>query len=729
MRMQSTLTTSWRLLPLVAALSATLVGCGGGSDAAAPTNTAPVAQNAVANVKTDDVMTMSIKAQDAENQTLSFSITKQPTLGTASIDAKSGVITYKANNIVGVDEITVEVSDGQLKSTATIKITTQTESVFDYQFYRTVNPDTGNAQIVRYDPNNTDNTTNQSVVKNNVILGSRVFVIRADKDGDKKVYKKREYAVFLDPAASFEIRTGQDGNGNPYEYRFYTNNILKKFDVSNPTQESVIFTSTMLGADLGGQGLAAVGDVYDLFVNETDLDHSYVQLRAFARLPDTLRGETSDSLKNAYVTVRLSDGALAQGRTIKPIINETTGKTDKVLVNYAAAHVAGSYPTDAAQAARLKVCEPKLKTCAELNDKAKGQFYFLAENNTHLYLTKQGSSTLFAYNKISDELTEVTGAAFPTAYDVLHHQIRRELGHGGSGLLSDFSSLTITNSQLSEGTQAYVAINYNLDTQDAVWQFSGSGQKIHKNAMVLKLNGTTASKIYDNGTGFDLKNESDAVDSSGHLNLIAVKNGNLFVELGRYDSANKVNVLSSGWIKSGKTSAAKTLDTTVTQQNVPFFTAHQIPTVAVGEHLFVVEVPRDNGNNGNDANTRRIYNVYRLGLNDVTSTKASLVPTRGRMFFERTAARSNGVFEGSVLTWNIDNGEIRNASKNLLIGTSSGFNNATGGNTGNMVGVGGMFGMHMSSAHGGAVSLASGRSNTEQSLNIVNQITGSWIFD
>lgn len=729
MPMQPITTQSWTVLPLVAALSTALVGCGGGSDASTPANTAPTVQNATTTVQTEERVTLTINAQDAEKQTLSFSISKPPSLGSATIDAKTGLLTYQASNIVGSDQLTVEVSDGQLKTTATVNITTQTQSVFDYQFYRTTNPDTGNVQIVRYDPNNADNATNQTVIKNNVILGSRVFVIRADKNGDQKVYKKREYAVFLDPAASFETRTGKDASGNPYEYKFYTNNILKRFDVSNPSAESVIFTSTMLGADLGGQGLAEIGDSYELLVNETDLAHSYVQLRAFARLPDTLRSETSDSIKNTYVTVRLSDGAMVQGRTLKPIVNNSTGKTDKVLINYSAAHVAGNYPTDAAQAARLKVCEPTLKACTELGDQAKGQFYVLAENSTHVYLTKQGSTTLYAYQKSNNEFAAVTGASFPAPYDPLHHQLRRELGHGGNGVLSDFSSLTITNSQLSEGNQAFAVVNYNLDTQDAVWTFATSPQKMHKNALVLKFEGTTASKIFDNGTGVDLKNDSDAIASAGHLNLIAVKNGNLFVELGRYDATRKVNILSSGWIKAGQTTAKASLDTTVTQQDVPYFTAHHIPTVAVGEHLYVVEVPRDNGSNGNDANALRIYNVYRLGLQDWSSTKATLTPTRGRMFFERTAARSNGVYEGNVLTWNISNGEIRNVSKNLLIGTSTGFTNATGGNTGNMVGIGGMFGMHLSSAHGGAVSLASGQSNTAQSLKIVNQITGSWIFD
>ncbi len=729
----------FKIMPLVSAMAIVLSACGGGGGgSSAPANTAPKVNNATLNTQTLETKKLVVVATDAEKDTLTYSIKQQPAHGTASIDAKTGELTYTAPNIVGSNTIVVSVSDGKLTTDATISVTTQVTAAFDYQFYSTPNPETGNVQIVRYDPNDSNASTNQKVIKNNIILGDRVFVLSAAKDGDKNVYKKREYAVFLDPGASSEKRVLTASDGSTTEYTFYTNNILKKFDAANPSSESTIFTSTMLGSKLGGEGLSAIGDTYGLYVNETDINNSYVELHAFSRLPDTLKGELPETIKNTYVTVRLSDGKVTQGRTIKPVINTTTGKTDKVLVNYIAAHVAGSYPTAASEAARLQSCTADLATCTDLGTQAKGTFYFLAENDTHIYVTKEGSKKIYAFNKTTNAVAQVTGAEYPAAFDPTHHLIARGLDHGGSGVLSDFSSLTITNNQLSEGNAAYRVINYNLDTQDGVYALFGSPQKIHKNAQILKFEGTTATKVYDNGTGVDLENKSDAIKPAGHLNLIAVKNGNLFVELGKYDADTAVNVLSAGWIKS-TTSTKTALDTVVTQQNVPYFTAHQIPSVAVGDKVFVVEVPRDNGTSGNDTNGKRIYNVYGVALTDTTSTKANITPIRGRMFFERTAARSSGVYEGSVITWNIANGEVRNASNNTVVGIKTvvpgdagedvPVSNAIAGNTGNRIGVGGLFGLHLATSHGGDYYLTSGISAKPGSLTVVNRINGSWIYD
>ncbi|KAF7276591.1 hypothetical protein GWI33_010051, partial [Rhynchophorus ferrugineus] len=372
-------------------------GGGGGGDNT-PINTAPTVSDIdTVSLKTLETKQITVSATDKENNTLTYSIKAAPSIGTASIDSKTGVVSYTAGNVVGEDTLVVSVSDGSLETDVTITINTQTESVFDYQFYKVTNPETGNYQVVRYDPNNTDDKTNQKVIKNNVILGNRVFVISAAKDGDKNIYKKREYAIFLDPNASSEKRT-QTVNGTTTEYTFYTNNILKRFDAENPENESVIFTSTQLGSKLGGEGLSAIGDSLNLYVNETDIDNSYVELRAYAKLPDTLKGEISDNIKNAYVTVRLSDGKMTQGRTIKPIINNTTGKTDSVLVNYSAAHVTGQYPTSSSEAARLQSCTVDLSTCTDLGDTAKGQFYFLAQNDGYIYLAKEGSKTIYAFD-------------------------------------------------------------------------------------------------------------------------------------------------------------------------------------------------------------------------------------------------------------------------------------------------------------------------------------------
>lgn len=722
-------------LPALSALALALIACGGGGSSSS--NHAPVAKqkNIGAQVQTGTSKSMTLAVIDADNDVLNYSISTQPTYGTATVDAKTGKVTYTAGNVVADDTFVVTASDGKAEAKVTVTMSAQTKALFDYQFYKVKNPTTGNYQIVRYDPNDTNADTNQKVIKPDVILGKRVFVLAADKDGDKKVYKKREYAVFLDPSASFETRTATNRKGETYEYRHYKDNILKRFATDNPAQEDAIFDSSKLPSDLKAQGLTALSGDYKLFVNETDTSAgSYVQLKAQERLPDLIKGESSQDIKSTYLTVRLDDSAAVQGRPLKPVVNSTTGRTQGVLINHHDATKAGE-----ADNAKLKYCDAMLKNCKDVATGG-GAYYFQAENDDYIYLAKAGDASFYAFKKRDQSLTKVAGAGYPAPYDPVHHAIMRGLGHGGSGVLSDFSSLTVTNYTLSEGADTYRLINYNLDTKDPAWTFkSRSGfelpQFAHKNGMIVKFNGTTATRIFDTGNGKDLKDGSENVPFTGQLNLIAVKDGNLFVEMGKYDAAAKANVLSSGWITKtsydGKPVPTKSPTTTVTSQNVPYFTAHQVPSVAVGDSVYVVEVPTDNGAGGRDAEKKRIYNVYKLPITDTSKTKADVTPVRGRMFFERRAARPSGIYEGSVLTWNVVNGEIRNATNNILVGkdTNPKTSNALAGNTGNMVGVGGMFGLHLSMSHGGAYDLASGESRTQNSLKIINKTNGSWIFD
>lgn len=718
---------------LAASVAALLVGCGGGGggDNSSSKNTAPVVDSVgTITLQTLDIHKINLSAKDAENDTLTFSIKTAPKFGQAQIDAKTGSVTYVAGNVVGEDSFVVAVSDGHLTTDTPISIITQVDAVFDHQFYKVLNPETGNYQVVRYNPNTGKEEVFSSI--NNVILGDRVFVMSAAKDNDKSVYKKREYAIFLDPNASKETRTYQPaGASTATEYVFYTDNVLKRFDPQNPNTQRVIFSSTALPEKLKNEGIKAVGDTQTLYLNETDIDNSYVELRAFEKLPDTLKGELSDQIKNTYLTVRLSDGKVTQGRTIQPVVNQITGKTDSVLVNYTAAHVKGSYPSAVAENARLQSCIPDLSSCKDING-ASGEYYYLAQNETHIYLAKQGSKTLYTYDKQNDSLVNVQGATYPAQFDASKHLLKFAGGHGGAGIFNNFFNMPNIVNALSEGKSSYLLINYNLDTEDAVitHPYYGSAY-VHKNAQILKLDGNTAVKIYDNGDGQDLGNASDDVSPSYNLTLTAVKNGHLFIEAAKISKDKKNINYQQGWLDSVTTSSKTSLDHVVVDKDINYFTALRVPAVAVGDYVYVNETT-----GSNTADDPRVYNIYKLPLNNPAAKKDSITPVYGRMYFERKASRKNGIYEGNVLLWNKNKqGVIINATNDKVMGIATdldqGITNVTADASGNstLAGIGGLFGLHMTGSHGAVPLLTSGFSEQANSLKKVNQINGSWITD
>lgn len=723
---------------LASTICAILTGCGGSGSSSTPANTAPTIDTInPLNLTVDAKKEIQIKASDKENNILSYSIKTAPTLGQATIDSKTGLLNYQAYRVVGEDKIVVSVSDGQLSSDITIQIQIHSDSVFDYQFYRITNPDTANAQIVRYDPNNNDPKTNQKVVKHNVILGDRVFIMSAAKNGDQTVYNKREYAIFLDPNASSEKRL-QTVDGKTTEYTFYTDNILKRFDADNPDNEQMIFSSKQLSEQLKTEGMTAIGDSINLYVNETDINNSYIELRAFAKLPDTLKGEMSDQIKNTHITVRLSDGKMTQGRTIKPIIDQRTGQTTAVLVNYSAAHTAND---ESKANARLQSCNIDLSQCHELGENAKGQFYFLAQNDSHIYLAKANSTTLYAFDKNKQSLNSVTGASYPAAYRPAHHGLKFSGGHGGAGVFSNFYNMAGVIDNLSEGNTSYLLINYNLDTNNAAATSPIYGKAyVAKNAQILKLEGTQAQLVYDNGTGKDLANASANIALSYNLNLTAVKNGQLFVEAAKIDKERMIMDYQQGWIDATTTTLKTHLDNPVISQEISYFTSLRVPAVAVGEYIYVNEtnpIP----------SATRVYNIYKLPLNNPKAkpTDKGIEHVTGRMYFERSAFRSSGIYEGNVLLWDKNNhGVIRNATTGKIMGQTKpdydgkdkdgntiNISNVTADASGNstLAGIGGLFGLHMTYGHGQTPLLGSGFANKEQSLKKVNQIDGAWITD
>lgn len=174
---------------------------------------------------------------------------------------------------------------------------------------------------------------------------------------------------------------------------------------------------------------------------------------------------------------------------------------------------------------------------------------------------------------------------------------------------------------LAEGNTGYLLINYNLDTQNAVFTHQVFREAyVYKNAEILKLTGTSASKIYDNGTGTDLANNSGNVALSYNLNLTAVKNGYLFVEAAK-PSKDKMNLnYQQGWLNTATTTTKTALDNAVIDQDIPYFTSMRVPAVAVGDYVYVNET-------NPTATETRVYNVYKLPLNAPTASKTSVTPT------------------------------------------------------------------------------------------------------
>ncbi len=107
------------------------------------------------------------------------------------------------------------------------------------------------------------------------------------------------------------------------------------------------------------------------------------------------------------------------------------------------------------------------------------------------------------------------------------------------------------------------------------------------------------------------------------------------------------------------------------------------------------------------------------------------------MYFERTASRSSGVYEGHVILWNSLTNEVTNATTGKLLGLDSDIetkpntivNVIAAGSTNILAGTGGLFGLRMFTGHGGTKYLVAGKSAVPGSLQKVNRIRGNWIVD
>ena len=681
-----------------------------------------------------------------------YSIKTRPDQGVTSISTtgKINYITATGSDAIGDYSIEIEVSDGTEAEpkTATINITVTEPQVdapvvdrasFKNQFYKTANTNTGNSQIVHYD----SETGLQQVIKTDVILGSKVFVMSGTTSNDKTTYQKREYGIFLDPSALKEAREGTDRYGRPFNYDFYYDHILKAFSADNTANERTIIKSDNLKQNLKSAGLNVLDGGYQLLLNQDDITNSYAQITAYGALADAQQGDDPNAELQVPLTVRLSDGNHVEGRILS-ILKNNDHSTREVLVNFIAPHRKNdAYPSGDANKKRLQTCSVDLASCSDIED---GDFYKLAENTTHIYLTKHDSATIFAFNKSNKELANVTGVTYPAKFDNKHHN-NKLISTGGhsSGVFSNFWNLVDSKDTLAEGDIAYVSINYNLDTEDKIsvgpYDQYGMFMKGHKNSMILKLTGTEGIKVYENGTGVDLMNESDDIPVSFHTGLIAVKNGSIALEaaqiVGGATCGDDKNCMKyrQAWLNTDGQTATKTeFDNAVVAEDLKYLTGFRSTPKAVADSIYFTMrtgIPVGHGGTGT------LYNVWKLPMDDSSKGKDDAEHVLGRMLFERTAFRTTGVYDGTVILWDSNSGDIKDATNNKVLGNdnlaevnSEVVESVTGvSGSNNLTGVGGIFGLKLGINHGAKSVLTAGEVNSTNSLKVVNEISGQWITE
>lgn len=721
-------------------------------------NSAPTINNASISKPTAYSSMYQVSASDYDGDGITYAIKTEPTTLDATINT-DGVITFTnldANYTTDSLVVTATDSVGD-SSEATISVgavgATTTGDSLKSQFYKVTNPDTTNSQIVHYD----SETGNQIVIKDNVILNDKVFVMSGTKDGEAVKYNKREYGIFLDPGSNSETRQADDGSGGTYDYEFYTDYTFKKFSLSNTGEETTIFSGDSLKKDIKNSGLNVISDTSLLFLNELDIDNSYVMLKAFDKLADTLKGELSDEMLHTPITVRLSDGAHTLGKPIA-IIKNTDGTSKEVLVNFVYAHKHGAYPSGDDKAKRLQVCDTALSTCTDIEG-TNGNYFYIAQNDSHIYMLKKGSDKIFAYDKSAQTVATVSGVTYPAAFNHEHHEtgiyssvISSDRDGATAHYSSKFWNLLNSKITVSEGSDAYLAINYDLDLEDVIATnpYAAYGWNVYspKSAMILKLTGTSGLKVYDNGDGIDNMNASDDDDISYHINLVAVKNGSLFIEAAKYNVGEDINnstcnndnncmTYKQGWLDTdGQTTTKTDFDNTLVDRLYPYFSGIRVAPPAFGDYVYVTDT---NGTKTNKA-TRNYY-IYKMPMDDtsIDTNHSSVTPLEGRMYLETTAVRGSGINEGGVIVWKHDTGNVVDASNDVIVGNDdvnkednetdfTPYAVTANSSSDSAAGYGGMFGLHMTPGHGDTPFLNSGETNTANSLKKVNQIEGSWII-
>ncbi len=606
-------------------------------------------------------------------------------------------------------------------------------------FYAVNNPLTGNEQLVVHDAV----TGTQKVVKTDIILGNRAFVFDGHTDDGKEVYDSRKYGIFLDPSQSKETRSAPDGRGGTFDYTFYFDNSFKRYDISAPANETLIYGSTLFPQSLVDQGMTAVAGEYTLHNNISDADNSYVELKVFESLPDTLLGETESSLLHGPILVRMGDSAMAQGHMIRTI-KGIDGTSEGVLTFYEAIHKSGSYPAGDDNRTRLQLCQADLSSCEDITEAGgmgDGKFFYLGANSGYVYMAKNGTDTLYAYKTADKSLSMVTGASYPAAFNHKIHTIASAAHGAGAGLRRGFSNLSGSVGSLSDGENAYVRINYDGDASDPVASYRFLGDiHVYKHTQILKLTANTAVKMFDNGDGVDDADLSDDENVVGHASLVAVSNGRLIVEIGNYEGGNGGSCTPDmfgyycssvyyGYLNSDSSGNTE-LDLILKPKALlKYFVSRRIAPYALGGKLYISTYV--------DSSTPYVFTLDEF---DIANPDTPLSTTTGRTYFTKAAQRANGVYEGTVLSWDGATGVLTNLSTNQSMGVVQGegsviagdpaINSVSGLTSGAPVaGIGNLFALKADPG-GHRFYLVAGDVNQTNGLEYIDHVPfSSWLYE
>lgn len=551
-------------------------------------------------------------------------------------------------------------------------------------YYNINNPKTGNEQLLAF-----DYTANKAyVVNTNVILKDKVFIYEGEKDGNKSRYTSKKYGLYLDPEQAKETRTGINvthGQQIPFTYNFYTDNALMKFDAAAPTTTSYIFQSSDIPQSLKDDNLTKLSAEYKVLENIVDPNDSYISLTALNSLADSIKGETDNIKKQSKITVRLGDSVAVAGEPLV-IIKNSDMTTSGILVSYSEPYI----PNDSNGSYSLLKYNSALDSNSTI---AVGQYYYATQNDDYIYLFKKGSNKLWSYTKnAGNSLTEVTGITLAGDYDYTIHS--KGSRHGSSSNVIDGSStVSGRNPHLSDGTNAYVSFHYDL--HESVGELFAFGEfGAYKSAQVFKINGTTGTKIFDNGDSTDesLDNAVNSDPINGHINLVAVSGDKLYTEIGWYDgnstlggnctkgypspaSANGKGCIKVkyGYLDTTVANATdatslmyddnnNSLDKNLTVTGIPYYVSRRIAPLAADGKLYISTFA------GGSKATGYKYKQYIFNLGDVNTTTQK----DGRTYFAKTAKSESGIYSGIVMAWDLNTQTIkkRDGSDTLVANTS-----------------------------------------------------------
>jgi hypothetical protein len=290
---------------------------------------------------------------------------------------------------------------------------------------------------------------------------------------------------------------------------------------------------------------------------------------------------------------------------------------------------------------------------------------------------------------------------------------------------------------VTDGESTYLAINYDLDRDDAAGKIYftpryGVGQKVYKHAQILKLTDTSGLKIFDNGDGVDHGDDSDDESPVGHVSLVAVSHGNLIVEYAKTiitsDDDGHTDVLKP----SVEYAAISTESTTSISEfaspiyslssGIAYLTARRIYPLAIGPYMYIGSW---------DSTTeegKKIYKVRRYDLDTLSNEKKFT----GRHYFTKKATRENGVYDGSIVTWDGSNGTITELTNGVDLGSvdtivKQAIPNVFTDDQPPLAGIG-QFGTLRADKGGYDFFLTAFKSGVEQSLKYIG-VSGTWLVE